>query len=550
MKDPIYVRSHVARDLMQSAALFKTDKLVVWEYVSNGLQYVDVGTNPVVKVTLEGRKKLISIADNGRGMDWAGLKNFFLMHGENLDRKLGRPGRGRFGTGKSAAFGVGSTLRIRTVRCGRRSAVELKRSDIENMSSDAPIPVRELEREAPTSSPNGTVVEIEGIHLRSIDQAGIIHYVERQIARWPKSCTVYVNNHECEFSEPPISFQCRFRPNEILRATLGDVELVIKVSKKPIEEVDLRGIGIYSNGVWHETTLAGSEGREMTQYIFGEIDVPALETDNSPVPPFDMTRSMRLNAQNEVVQAIYTFIGQRIDEVRAELVTKEKERKKTEEARKLAEQASEIARVINEDFASFRHRLAKVKAKGPGRVDAVEISEPLQESQDDLLPGGDLPAQPVQTPDAHVSEGETPQGHADPREVMPQFEQAIDGSSGARKSGTDRHRLSHAKGGFQVQFKQMGAESFRAQYIQDERAIYINLDHPLLAAALRAATIDDLSFRRLAYEVAFSEYAVALASEMVAHEEYWDPSDPIVDIRGTLDRVSRRGASLYAASDN
>jgi hypothetical protein len=33
MTDEIYVKSHVARDLLQSAGLFKSDKLVVWEYV-------------------------------------------------------------------------------------------------------------------------------------------------------------------------------------------------------------------------------------------------------------------------------------------------------------------------------------------------------------------------------------------------------------------------------------------------------------------------------------------------------------------------------------
>jgi hypothetical protein len=92
----LVVKSHVARDLLQSAGLFKTDKLVVWEYVSNGLQYVGAGTNPVVKVSLDSRKKRISIQDNGRGMDWKGLQNFFVMHGENLDRKEGRPGRERF----------------------------------------------------------------------------------------------------------------------------------------------------------------------------------------------------------------------------------------------------------------------------------------------------------------------------------------------------------------------------------------------------------------------------------------------------------------------
>src|SRR5438270_741240 len=126
--DNIYVTSHVARDLLQSASLFKTDKLVVWEYVSNGLQYIEPGTNPIVKVTLDSRKKRMTIVDNGRGMDLTGLKNFFVMHGENLDRKEGRVGRGRFGTGKSAAFGIADRLRITTVRKGKKSVVELTRS--------------------------------------------------------------------------------------------------------------------------------------------------------------------------------------------------------------------------------------------------------------------------------------------------------------------------------------------------------------------------------------------------------------------------------------
>src|SRR5678815_5641145 len=110
---------------MQSAGLFKNDRLVVWEYVSNGLQYVSPGANPSVRVSLDSRQKKISVADNGRGMDWAGLQNFFVMHGENLDRKEGRPGRGRFGTGKSAAFGIAELLRLATVRNGKRTSVEL-----------------------------------------------------------------------------------------------------------------------------------------------------------------------------------------------------------------------------------------------------------------------------------------------------------------------------------------------------------------------------------------------------------------------------------------
>ncbi len=285
----IFVKSHVGRDLLQNAALFKTDKLVVWEYVANGLQYVDSGTNPFVRVRLDSKAHKITISDNGRGMTLDGLQNFFVMHGENLDRKSGTPGRGRFGTGKSAAFGIAGVLRVTSVRDSRRSVVELTRLDLDKVTSGNPIPVRILQNEIACTDPNGTIVEIDQIHLRSLDQPGCIRYIERHLARWPKNCTVVVNNHECEYSEPPIKEQHRFRPTGKAHELLGDAELVLKVSKAPVDE-DLRGVAIYSNGVWHETTLAGAEGKEMSNYIIGEIDVPRLDEDNTPISPFDLSR--------------------------------------------------------------------------------------------------------------------------------------------------------------------------------------------------------------------------------------------------------------------
>ena len=138
----VTVTTHVGRDLLQSAGLFKHDRLVVWEYVSNGLQYVDSGTNPLVRVKLDKKHRKIVIRDNGRGMDLEGLKNYFVMHGENLDRKAGRAGRGRFGTGKSAAFGIADTLRITTVCGGKRSKVELTREQIESVQNGQAIPLK------------------------------------------------------------------------------------------------------------------------------------------------------------------------------------------------------------------------------------------------------------------------------------------------------------------------------------------------------------------------------------------------------------------------
>jgi len=119
------VTSHVGRDLLASAASFKNEAVVVWEYVVNSLQYIDPGVSPRIQVTVLPGGKGVRIADNGSGMSVADLEHFFQMHGENLERRAGRPGRGKFGTGKSAAFGIGNTLHVDTVRNGKRNVVVL-----------------------------------------------------------------------------------------------------------------------------------------------------------------------------------------------------------------------------------------------------------------------------------------------------------------------------------------------------------------------------------------------------------------------------------------
>ena len=104
----IAVTTHVARDLLQSAALFKHEHSVVWEYVSNGLEYTDPSVNPVINVHVDVKARGITIHDNGMSRD--DLQRYFQMHGENIDRKKGKEGRGMFGTGKSAAFGIANIL--------------------------------------------------------------------------------------------------------------------------------------------------------------------------------------------------------------------------------------------------------------------------------------------------------------------------------------------------------------------------------------------------------------------------------------------------------
>lgn len=538
----LFVVSHVGRDLVQSAALFKSEALVVWEYVSNGLQYTDPGRTPEVRVHLEDRRKAIRIEDNGRGMDWQGLQQFFVMHGENLDRRQGRPGRGMFGTGKSAAFGIGETLRVRTVKNGRRSEVVLRRHDIEVMRSGDPVPVETLEKEVQTDQTNGTEVVVEDIRLRRLDQAKVVRYVEQHLARWrDRGVQVFVNNRLCEVAEPEMNWERSFKPNAVLAELLGPVELRVRVARAPLDE-DSRGVGVYSNGNWHENTLAGAEGKECAQYIFGEIDAPALELDSSLPPAFDMSRSMRLNPENHVVRALYAFIGPCIEEVRKELVQAERERRDTEEARKLARQANEIAELLNEDFREFRRQVAAARGHSPVAPGTAAVRSA---HEDDLFlsPGESVPGREVSPDGSPGAEGYGRGSGGPPRALDPVLERDTSGASRGEPAGAGRKR--GAGGGFGVRFEAVGRTERRAKYIEAERTIVVNLDHPQIAAVKGSGPVEQPSFRRHALEVALTEYAVALAQLLAGSDELIEPSEALFHVRDTIDRLSRRASLLF-----
>ena len=85
MQTQLAVTTHVGRDLLQSSALFKHEHSVVWEYVSNGLEYVDPGTNPTVIVKIDAKRDRIEI---GVG-DWDRARDQnMLVWGCGLGRRL------------------------------------------------------------------------------------------------------------------------------------------------------------------------------------------------------------------------------------------------------------------------------------------------------------------------------------------------------------------------------------------------------------------------------------------------------------------------------
>lgn len=543
------VKSHIGRDLLQSSALFKHEWQVAWEYVSNGLQYVDANVSPIVTVNIDQSQKRMTIKDNGRGMNLSDLENYFTMHGENIDTKAGRPGRGMFGTGKSAALGIANLLRVTTVKNGKRSKVELHRSDIEAPEAANSVPIRVIESEASTDEPNGTIVEVCDINLRSIDTNAITREIEKHIAFW-KGVTVYVGTHQCEYVEPSVRIEKEFKASETPFAKqLGDVTLRIAVSKAPLAK-EQQGIAVTSSGVLHESTLAGQDKRQFTNYVFGNVDVPALAHDKSPIPPFDMSRSGQLNPKNELVRAIMAFVGMKLELVLQELEEEERLRKQNEETKRLQKEADAIADLINKDFQQWKVQIQNVLAHTAGAKDYKPSIIADDEDFDVLAGKGEETATKLADEggpsDIHDDVPKPPNPDPTPDNSSATFEHDPDGAEKAGKRKMDSKKKSRG-GGFSVEFKEMGEHEPRAKYEASERSILVNVEHPQLAAALKVGGIEDVAFRRLAYEVAFAEYSIALSVEMANDGHFMDPQDAITAVREGMNRMASLAATtLYS----
>ena len=111
--DDLVMRSNVARDVLNTARQFGSVQKMLPEYVTNATDNPNddqqaVRVEIIKRSQPHGRHRII-VRDNARGMDAEGLRLFFTMHAENRARRRGQRARGRFGTGKAAAFGVGAS---------------------------------------------------------------------------------------------------------------------------------------------------------------------------------------------------------------------------------------------------------------------------------------------------------------------------------------------------------------------------------------------------------------------------------------------------------
>lgn len=96
-----------------------------------------------------------------------------------------------------------------------------------------------------------------------------------------------------------------------------------------------------------------------------------------------------------------------------------------------------------------------------------------------------------------------------------------------------------------MDFRNLGGDSDRSKFDRTSLTILINLDHTVIKNSLRKGNMEDINFRRLAYEIAFTEYSIALGYEMAERDPDIPADDLLYEVRTTLNRISTSAASLY-----
>jgi hypothetical protein len=382
--------------------------------------------------------------------------------------------------------------------------------------------VRELTVDLPAPGiPSGTTIRICDLLDDDLDEQAVSTYLEKLLGQHLRTHKVRVNGHACRYRMPKADLTFEFKPPEKISAVIGRAKCKLFVSRDELERDD-NAVAVLCHGFLHATTLAGRSREPLAEYIFGEVEVPALDDDPGPIPAFDNTRSLALNPRNPKVQALEAWLGGCIDEVLAELAERERRRQLARQQRLLRKITGRIKTFLDADFLT------------------------IQES----LPWASLPAaRKRELPQRAAGTGSRfAKQKPKPRSSFIRWLRRLFGLEPRRPKVPPRPPRG-APVEFEIRYARLGAKSARAQYDAEEGLITLNRDHPQLRTAEREAGLESNTYRMLCFDIAFTEYALAVADYLSKQAAaYRKPLDTNALVQSILDRLGRKAADYLEAS--
>jgi hypothetical protein len=540
----IKVTGNLGKSILQLSAQFSSPSAAIWEYVSNSLEYRSQPDGCRINVVIEKNK--ITIADNSDGMDSSILHHFFTVSGENQARKGNQSSwlkRGLFGTGKLAAFGIGNNLIVETNKNGLKNSYKLSRKAIEASPEDAnSIPLEAIKKDIETNEPDGTMVILESLNVK-VNQHEIIRKIEREIASLREyDINIAVNDHLCEFKQLEILSTHKFESSGAIRERYGDFELEINVSRTPLDESE-RGIKIMNNKSIIGVEDCGISSKEFGNQITGKVDIPQLEEPINNVNSFDQTRSHKLNQNHAGVRELVLFMAPKIEKIRKDLLDEKNKERTSTQSKKLSEITNQLSDKFNKQWNELKRQLNEIRTSSNSRSVSSLFVEPGDDPELNALEAGE----DVDASEYNIRTGE--QTHENPSNGPSSSEFESGSNNQFNASKTSGSKTKRRRGGFLVDHDKLGEDEHRSIYNKDELKIVINLDHPSVKNCLKSChdDVENISFKRLIFEIAFREFEHAIAQEMIFDNDMYPPSDLLYEMRSHYDRIARViGSDLYS----
>lgn len=570
----LVLKSDVSNDLKQNADQIGSVAKALTEFVWNSVEYQPEGQAAEVAVVITRNKTggidEAYIVDNGRGMSITDLQTFFTMHAENRDRLLGKVGRGRFGTGaKAAAMAVADEMMVDTVKDGERTIATLRREALRAGSSEIPIPSNTTR----TDKPNGTRVILRHFRLKRFKEEAARSYLQRALGRALVTHRVRWNNEPLVYNEPAHRTEWVLEPPEEYVPQIGNVQLHVRLSENWLSDPE-RGITITTNDVTHECNFLGDHGTSPhAGRIFGSVDVPLLEQeDEEGRPAYTADRTMMLNRENLRVDALLFWVNDAVGDIIKALETEEKAQQDRVRQEQLRKTARTIEEALNRRLARALENMErkinlKVSASpSPLGLDvqksdlstAVEVSagdegdkEYIRDDKSDLRwreagesEKGDLKVRESERNPEHDGSG---RGEDDKEANAVRDPKGEKGAKFRDTAQGNRKKL-QPKGSFRVVPKSMGPDAPRAYYAAAHMTIYVNTDHPQIAATGNESSVE---FKILLAECAASEFALALTAMRIENgDPDVDPTQWPTIITAIRREESETGAELAQAITN
>jgi len=244
-----------------------------------------------VRITI--REDEIEVADNGSGMDLAGLEQYFNIGSQeklyrDISPKFKRQRIGQFGIGKFAGLSAADRFEVWTKRGDFSARVVFDRKDWERGGEEWSLPLETFPGHP--GRPDGTRVVLSQV-TKKLDPFKVERKVIESVPIKAPSFAVYVNDSRVRAVRVP------GRKLPFLEGTeFGLVHGEIILASLPRPEVEEVGIEIKVKGVTVRRDLFGMErwGRA-AERIMGEIHADFLPGDSCGCPEIGSARCIPLD---------------------------------------------------------------------------------------------------------------------------------------------------------------------------------------------------------------------------------------------------------------